>query len=48
MLNDGVRDWPENTQLMFVAGDKLVSEENTVVKVGKSLPAKKSISGPET
>ena len=35
MLNDGVRDWPENTQLMFVAGDKLVSEENTVVKVGK-------------
>jgi len=35
MLNDGVRDWPETTQLMFVAGDKLVSEENTVVKVGK-------------
>ena len=35
MLNDGVRDWPENTQLIFVAGDKLVSEENTVVKVGK-------------
>jgi hypothetical protein len=35
MLNDGVRDWPETTQLIFVAGDKLVSEENTVVKVGK-------------
>lgn len=35
MLNDGVRDWPETTQLMFVAGDKLVSEENTVAKVGK-------------
>ena len=35
MLNDGVRDWPETTQLMFVAGDKLVSEENTVVNVGK-------------
>ena len=35
MLNDGVRDWPDTTQLMFVAGDKLVSEENTVVKVGK-------------
>ena len=35
MLNDGVRDWPENTQLIFVAGDKLVSEENTMVKVGK-------------
>ena len=35
MLNDGVRDWPETTQLMFVAGDKLVSEENTVVRVGK-------------
>jgi len=35
MLNDGVRDWPETTQLVFVAGDKLVSEENTVVKVGK-------------
>jgi len=35
MLNDGARDWPENTQLIFVAGDKLVSEENTMVKVGK-------------
>jgi len=35
MLNDGVRDWPENTQLIFVAGDKLVSDENAVVKVGK-------------
>jgi len=35
LVNDGVRDWPENTQLMFVAGDKLVSEENTVAKVGK-------------
>jgi hypothetical protein len=35
MLNDGVRDWPESTQLVFVAGDKLVSDENTVVKVGK-------------
>jgi len=35
MLNDGVRDWPETTQLIFVAGDKLVSEENTAVKVGK-------------
>lgn len=35
MLNDGVRDWPETTQLIFVAGDKLVSEENTVVNVGK-------------
>ena len=35
MLNDGVRDWPETTQLVFVAGDKLVSDENTKVKVGK-------------
>jgi len=35
MLNDGVRDWPETTQLVFVAGDKLVSDENTMVKVGK-------------
>ena len=35
MLNDGVRDWPETTQLIFVAGDKLVSDENTMVKVGK-------------
>ena len=35
MLNDGVRDWPEATQLVFVAGDKLVSDENTTVKVGK-------------
>jgi len=35
MLNDGVRDWPETTQLIFVAGDKLVNDENTVVKVGK-------------
>ena len=35
MLNDGARDWPETTQLVFVAGDKLVSDENTVVKVGK-------------
>lgn len=35
MLNDGARDWPDNTQLIFVAGDKLVSDENTVVKVGK-------------
>ena len=35
MLNDGVRDWPETTQLIFVAGDKLVSDETTVVKVGK-------------
>ena len=35
MLNDGVRDWPETTQLIFVAGDKLVSDDNTVVKVGK-------------
>ena len=35
MLNDGLRDWPETTQLVFVAGDKLVEEENTVVKVGK-------------
>jgi len=35
MLNDGVRDWPETTHLIFVAGDKLVSEENTVVKVGR-------------
>ena len=35
MLNDGVRDWPETTQLIFVAGDKLVSDENTAVKVGK-------------
>jgi next-to-BRCA1 protein 1 len=35
MLNDGVRDWPEATQLVFVAGDKLVSDENTTVNVGK-------------
>jgi next to BRCA1 gene 1 protein len=35
MLNDGVRDWPETTQLIFVAGDKLVNDENTMVKVGK-------------
>ena len=35
MLNDGVRDWPETTQLIFVAGDKLVSDENTAVRVGK-------------
>lgn len=35
MLNDGVRDWPEATKLVFVAGDKLVSDENTTVKVGK-------------
>ena len=35
VLNDGVRDWPEATQLIFVAGDKLVSDSNTVVKVGK-------------
>lgn len=35
VLNDGTRDWPETTQLIFVAGDKLVNDENTVVKVGK-------------
>ena len=35
MLNDGLRDWPETTQLVFVAGDKLVKEEGTLVKVGK-------------
>jgi hypothetical protein len=35
MLNEGARDWPETTQLIFVAGDKLVSDGNTAVKVGK-------------
>jgi hypothetical protein len=35
MLNDGSRDWPETTQLMFVAGDKLTTENHQgIVKIG--------------
>jgi len=33
MLNDGSRDWPETTQLMWAAGDKLT--EQAVVRVGR-------------
>jgi hypothetical protein len=32
MLNDGPRDWPETTQLVWVAGDKLTSQ--LVMRIG--------------
>jgi len=32
MLNDGSRDWPESTQLVWVAGDKLTNQ--LVMKIG--------------
>lgn len=33
MMNDGYRDWPETTQLMWAAGDKLT--EQPAVRVGR-------------
>ncbi|OCH89566.1 hypothetical protein OBBRIDRAFT_794149 [Obba rivulosa] len=33
MLNDGVRDWPEATELVFVAGDRMPAGENAQRKM---------------
>jgi len=43
MLNDGIRDWPETTQLKFVAGDELTTENHQgIVKIGR-VPAGEEI-----